>query len=279
MELAQESITFFKRKEKKFIIDSKTFFSLKRIFEDPSGKFSRDHLDLDTSFTFIENIYLDSPNLNSYHQSIKDDSNRFKLRIRSYAQDFQKKDDVVFLEIKSKELNETIKKRVVIKRAWLEGFLRNGTLPEGDFFSLNLDKKPKKSLEIINYIYSLIKNLGYQPVLSSSYIRYSYKLNGTKVLRITIDSDLNFHPLKRDLNILLPYTESILQNQFVVEIKYLNEENLLSIPVIMSLLGASNKFSKYNFGIYTSFLKMKENERIKFGNYPQHPPLAHFATS
>lgn len=253
----EESITFFKRKEKKFIIDSKTFSNLKEIFDGPNSNFKTDHLDKETDFTFIENIYFDSPDLNSYHQSLKGDENRFKLRLRKYAQDFKKADDRIFFEIKSKENGETVKKRVAFKSEWLDSFLKNGNFPEGEFALLNSDKKPQKSLKIIGLIYDLIKDLKYRPVLTSNYIRYAYKLKGSKSIRITIDRDLNFKSLVNDLPVLIPYQESIQKHQYIVEIKYLADELLLEISNVIDLLGQSNKFSKYSYGIYQAFINKK----------------------
>ena len=254
MELEKENGTFFKRKEKKYLVDSKIFFSLKKIFEDTNGIFKRDHFSSGTEFTYIENIYFDSPDLNSYHQSIREAPERFKLRIRRYAQDFVKDDNRIFFEIKGKENEATVKKRVAFKFDWLDKFLKDGTYPIGDFVILNEDKKPKKSIEIISSIYRLIRDLNYYPVLFSSYVRHAYKLRGTKDIRITIDQDLTFNPLVKDLRVELPYPRAISVNQYIVEIKYLSEEILLNISEIINLLGQSDKFSKYNYGIYDSYL-------------------------
>ncbi len=257
MELEKEDGTFFKRKEKKILVDSNTFFTLKKNFENPNGKFKRDHFSPGTEVTYIENIYLDSPDLNSYHQSLEENPERFKLRIRSYSQDFVRDDDRIFFEVKGKENGETVKKRVAFKFDWLLNFLQIGTYPIEDFILLNKDKKPKKSFEIASFIYRLIRDHNYKPVLSSSYIRYAYKLRDRKDIRITIDRDLKFNPLVNDLRVKLPYSGSISTNQFIVEIKYINEEILLNLPEIMNFLGQSSKFSKYNYGIYNSYLNKR----------------------
>jgi hypothetical protein len=254
MEIAKENGTFFRRKEKKFLVESKTYFTLKKIFDEPKGKFKRDHLASKTEFTYIENIYLDSPDLNSYHQSIIDHSDRFKLRIRSYSQDFVRDDDRIFFEVKGKENEATVKKRVAFKFEWLDRFLVDGAYPIDDFVFLNEDKEPTKSLEIVSYISRLIRNFKYKPILSSNYLRYAYKLRGTKDIRITIDRDLKFNPLVKDLRVELPYAGVFSGNQFIFEIKYLDEEMLSKIPEIMNLLGQTCKFSKYNYGIYNSYL-------------------------
>jgi len=243
----EESPTFSKRKEKKFLVNYDQIQSLKRLIQAKKTKFLTDHLAKNTKFTSIENIYFDAPNLTSYHDSIKKSGGRFKMRIRSYSQN-DIKEDRVFLEIKAKDEGATLKKRVAFKRDWLVKFFIDGYYPLEEFLEINNGKE--KALNTIKYISHLVLNLGYRPVLKSNYVRYAYKIKGSNTIRITIDDELKYTPLIDHFPLELPYKEHFGSNQYIVEIKYVGKEGLEEISDIMKILGEPAKFSKYCFGIY-----------------------------
>lgn len=245
-----ESPTFSKRKEKKFLVDYSQIQELKKLIQAKKSKFQTDHLAKDTKFTSIENIYFDAPNLSSYHDSISKSSGRFKMRIRSYSQN-DVKNDQVFIEIKAKDEGATLKKRIAFKRDWLEKFIADGYYPVEEFIELNKDKNLVKLKENIKYISHLIFNLRYQPVLKSNYVRYAYKIKGSKTVRITIDDELSYTPLLDHYPLETPYKENFGSNQYIVEIKYVGSEGLEEISDIMEILGGPAKFSKYCFGVYS----------------------------
>ena len=245
----EESPTFSKRKEKKFLVNFDQIQELKKLIQDKKTKFLPDHLAKDTKFTSIENIYFDAPNFSSYHDSILKSVGRFKMRIRSYSQN-DVSEDRVFIEIKAKDEGETLKKRVAFKRSWLDKFISDGYYPIDEFISLNEGKKLKKLKEHIKYISHLIINLGYAPVLKSSYVRYAYKIKSSNTVRITIDDELKFTPLMDHYPLEIPYKESFGANQYIVEIKYVDKGGLEEISDIMQILGEPAKFSKYCFGVY-----------------------------
>ncbi|RLA60403.1 MAG: hypothetical protein DRQ88_12605 [Epsilonproteobacteria bacterium] len=244
-----ESATFAKRKEKKFIVSYDQMRDLKRLIKLKKNKFLTDHLEQNTKFTIIENTYFDSPSMSSYHESIQKSAGRFKMRIRSYLQN-NVREDRIFLEIKAKDEGATLKKRVAFKKEWLDKFIADGQYPLDEFLKLNKEKNPVKVKENIKYISHLILNLHYRPVLKSNYVRYAYKIKGSKTIRITIDDELQFTPLLKKYPLEIPYKEHFDENKYIVEIKYVEKECLQEISDIMDILGRPAKFSKYCFGIY-----------------------------
>ena len=144
----EESPTFSKRKEKKFLVNFDQIQELKKLIQDKKTKFLPDHLAKDTKFTSIENIYFDAPNFSSYHDSVLKSVGRFKMRIRSYSQN-DVSEDRVFIEIKAKDEGAPLKKRVAFKRSWLDKFISDGYYPIDEFISLNEGKKLKKLKEHI----------------------------------------------------------------------------------------------------------------------------------
>lgn len=245
----EESPTFNKRKEKKFLVTYDQIQKLKVLIQAKKTKFLTDHLAKDTKFTSIENTYFDAPNFSSYHDSILKSDGRFKLRIRSYSQN-DVKEDTVFFEIKEKDQGQTLKKRVAFKKEWLDKFIHDGYYPLEEFIALNKGKKTKKIKKNIKFISHLIFNLGYRPVLKSSYVRYAYKIKGKETIRITIDDELKYAPLLDRYPLDVPYKENFTRNNYIVEIKYVVSEGLDEINDIMEILGESAKFSKYCFGVY-----------------------------
>jgi len=243
----KESPTFSKRKEKKFLVNYDQIQSLKRLIQAKKTKFLTDHLAKNTKFTSIENIYFDAPNLASYHDSIKKTGGRFKMRVRSYSQN-DIKEDRVFLEIKTKDEGETLKKRVAFKRDWLDKFVVSGYYPLEEFLEINDGKT--KALNTIKYITHLVLNQDFRPVLKSNYVRYAYKIKGSNTVRITIDDELEYMPLIDQFPLKLPYKEHFNHDQYIVEIKYVGKKGLNEISDIMEILGEPTKFSKYCFGIY-----------------------------
>lgn len=253
MEKAKESLTFSKRKEKKFIIDGEAFIKLKAILDDPQGIFKKDYPDKNTDLTHIENIYFDSPDLKSYHLSATGDESRFKFRVRSYSQN----DDLLYLEIKSRNDGQTTKERVVFRKIWMKEFLANGSFPEESFILLNSDKPSIKSLEILKSLSRIIHDSNFNPVLKTNYTRFAYKVRKLKSIRITIDKNLNFTSLTNNLQVEIPYESTILPDQYIVEVKYLSDEDLLRIPQVMEFLTTPKRFSKYCFGLYKESLKRR----------------------
>jgi len=260
----KESATFAKRKEKKFVVNFKQIQDLKKLIEENKKKFLTDHLSRETKFTFIENTYFDAPSYPSYHQSIKKLSKRFKLRIRAYSQD-NKKDNLVFFEIKGKEDGQTLKNRVAFKSSWVDQYLADGIYPVKEFIELNKGKQSEKALETLSQIDYLVRGLGYSPVLKSSYVRYAYKIKDVKTIRITIDDNLAYKPLAKNYPLELPYKESITKDQYIVEVKYKASEKLDEITEILSILGNSAKFSKYCFGVYSAhknLVPVRESQQL-----------------
>ncbi len=226
-----EGKTFNKRFEKKYLVPKESVADL--FAENTLEEFVADHYSPNTEYTLIENTYFDSPKLDSYNQSMDKIPERIKLRIRSYAQD-GKKEKFVFIEIKSKKDKATIKQRIVFKEEWLKKFLETGNCNMASLYELNAGKKKKKILETFNKIHNLIHQSKYRPVLKSSYKRFAFKLKDDDTVRITVDSNLNFHPLVSFKRPAKEYKKSIKKEQVIVEIKY---QNKTSLERVGNLLG------------------------------------------
>lgn len=249
----KEGNTFGKRYEKKYIVKKDV---LTQFFKDHHEKitkdFSTDHYDQKSQFTIVNNIYFDSPGLNSYHDSIAKLPERHKLRIRSYAQNGVK-EEFIFFEIKAKKEKQTIKTRIVMKEDWLNTFLEVGELPTRPLINLNAHQSKEKTLEIADQLSYFIHTLKYRPVIKSSYKRFAYKLRASGKLRLTVDTDLVISACSdKPICPHFEYLKMIDTDEMIVEVKYKDKEVLERLKDLKLILGESTSFSKYCFGIKQS---------------------------
>jgi len=249
-----EGKTFNKRFEKKYLLTKERVTDL--FSKNSPEEFVADHFNPNTEYTLIENTYFDSPELDSYNQSMDKNPKRKKLRIRSYAQD-SKKEKFLFIEIKSKKDKATSKKRIVFMREWLKEFLENGNCNMASLYELNAGKNKKYVLNTFNDIHNLIHNLGYRPILRSSYKRFAFRLNDDDTVRVTVDSDLNFHPLVSFEKPSKEYTKTFGKEQVIVEVKYQEKASLERVEDLLGFVERPSGFSKYCYGISNSYNKTK----------------------
>ena len=260
----REGKTFGKRFEKKFITTASLFKSyLKKNKARFEKNFSADHYSEGVDYTLIENIYFDSEDLDSYHDSMAKNKIRHKLRIRRYAENGIS-NDLLFFEIKSKVYGETCKQRVALKESWLEGFMSYGSYPRFELLELNRPKTDEETLKIVDKILYFIHNLSFVPVLKSSYKRYAFKHNDKKVcLRLTMDQDLKFDRISKTISPKIDYEKTIAEDEMIVEVKYKDKEHLNYINDIYELLGSPRGFSKYCYGVFkTQMSKRKTFENL-----------------
>lgn len=180
----------------------------------------------------ITSIYYDDEDFGLFYESLDGISNRKKVRIRFYDNDFN---DAV-LENKIKIAEAGYKK--IYK-------LKNYCSQEQKIdFQYNSDHDNQINLSIPNFIEGT-----YLPVLLIEYNRYYFENN--KGIRVTLDYDIRFSRLYKDqAPKLSPYFVPF--DFGVIEIKY--DKNNSYDPKIISLL--SNEFnliqtscSKYTLGL------------------------------
>jgi hypothetical protein len=128
----------------------------------------------------ISSLYLDSPDLKLYQQTVGGEKNRFKLRIRTYDDE---PESPVFLEVKRKVNNIVSKRRVGISREDAASYLNDGP---GEW----IHALPFDAVDDIDY-FSLHSNLtDAKPVIRVRYTREAYEARGGDPVRVTIDTNL-----------------------------------------------------------------------------------------
>jgi len=134
----------------------------------------------------ICSLYLDSPSLDLYRQTVAGEMDRFKLRVRTY-------DDnpisPAFLEVKRKHNSIVHKRRAGLSRERVTRLLDGESFP--------LDDLHPEALRDVDYFSAHVSLLEARPVIRVKYYREAYQSTGNEPVRITIDTDLQ-HVLSLD---------------------------------------------------------------------------------
>lgn len=155
----------------------------------------------------INNIYFDTPGLDCYFDNLFGHGERWKARIRWYADRFGTVKTPI-LEFKIKKAFTGTKRSFVLPSFEIDRKNFNG-----QFFREVLDKANLPE-EI------QLKMAGLQPVLFNSYLR-SYFSSRDRNFRITVDTDLEYYNLRPSWNLFHHvYNEP---EKAVIELKYDNE--------------------------------------------------------
>lgn len=221
---------FFRRVEKKYIINRKEYLILKKIMEE---KMVEDEHGKST----ICNIYLDTDNFDLVKHSITKPAFKDKVRLRSY--NIPKFDTKVFLEVKRKYDGVVSKRRIELKLKDFYNYINNNNKIE--------DSQIKQELDYYFEYYNL------KPKMYVSYNRVAYYDKQDRDFRITFDSNI----LARDYDLNLEngnYGENVLnENQYIMEVKTLGAIPMWFVRVLNEYKIYPGSFSKYGEA-YTKFI-------------------------
>ncbi len=180
----------------------------------------------------INNIYFDTEELSDYHDNVMGVSNRKKIRIRWYGNTFG--------EIKKPVLEIKIKKGIVGDK-WsypLQAFHLNNS------FNLEIIKKVFEKSNLPLPILEMVKPVF--PSLLNSYQR-KYFLSADNRYRITLDFDLLYYKMERNLNHC--FGKPFHDNNHIVELKYGLDDEKRANEISVQFPFSINKNSKYVNGI------------------------------
>lgn len=136
----------------------------------------------------IHNLYLDSENLRIYWGTINGDKNRFKLRLRFYA-DNPNPQAPVFFEIKRRMNEAILKQRCGVQRSAVVAVL-GGQLPE----VAQLVSQDARQLAAIQRFAELSSDLGAYPVAHVAYDREAWISPHDNSVRVTFDRNVLISP-------------------------------------------------------------------------------------
>jgi len=171
--------TFFSRRECKYLVSAALLPEMRaflRPFTRPDEWAAR----CDGFRYPVCSLYLDSDDLSLYHQVVRGDKNRFKLRVRTYSDD---PETPVYFEVKNKLDAIVHKRRAALSRSRAKDLLVQGWAP----FLSSLGGPDRRDLDHFLQHTLLV---GARPVLRVKYLREAYQGIGQEPTRLTIDTDL-----------------------------------------------------------------------------------------
>ncbi len=232
---------FFRRIEKKYIIDKKQFELIKKGIEkemylDPHGK------------STICNLYLDTNDYSLIKHSLERPIYKDKVRIRSYNVANTKSD--VYLEIKKKYDGIVSKRRIKAKLQDIYAYLnKKNEIP-------NSESQVSKELDYYFKYYDL------HPTAYITYDREAYYAKNDNGFRITFDTNIT----ARDYDLALDkgiYGKKIFeQDKILMEIKTLGGIPMWFTKMMSEYEIRPGHFSKYG-ATYLQIIQEKELNEYK----------------
>ncbi len=135
----------------------------------------------------VHSLYLDSPDLRTYQETVNGDRNRYKLRIRYYETD---EEAPVFFEIKRRVDRIIAKKRAIVHRRAANDLAR-GFIPSTDDL---LYPQDGEQMDALLDFCKLVNHLRAQPKVHVSYFREAWVANGANKIRVTMDRSVQSEP-------------------------------------------------------------------------------------
>jgi hypothetical protein len=161
----------------------------------------------------VHSLYLDSPDLALYRNTINGDRNRFKLRLRFY----QNADDrPVYCEIKRRANNAIVKQRAAVLRPAAADIVA-GHLPHPS----QLLDQGAESLHALESFSALAHRLAAVPQVHVSYLREAWMERGANTVRVTLDRGVRSE--RRRFFSLDPEMQAptrVFGNRVVLELKF-----------------------------------------------------------
>jgi len=185
-------------------------------------EFVRGYLELDefgegkAGFSYpVHSLYLDSPDLRLFHQTINGDKNRYKLRIRYYDDEA---DSPTFFEIKRRCNNTISKQRGMVRRDAIPAIL-SGEVP----LQSHMLSKKSKDLESVRRFAEHVRELRAYPVAHVAYMREAWVSPRDNSVRVTFDRDVlwDLDPTN-NLFVGMNNPVSVFGNRVVLELKFTN---------------------------------------------------------
>ncbi len=163
----------------------------------------------------VHSLYLDSPDLRTYQETVNGDRNRYKLRIRFY----EKTDDSpVYFEIKRRHDKVIAKKRAIVHREAAYDMAR-GFIPDRD----SLVNPTAEQLDALHDFTRLVYHLNAGPKVHVAYYREAWVADGSNKIRVTIDRKVRSEPENQiTFSSRLKNPRYVFGNNLVLELKFTN---------------------------------------------------------
>ncbi len=202
------------RFEHKYVINEEVALSIR--------DFLTSYLDLDSygatqpNLSYpVHSLYLDSPGMRTYQETINGDRNRYKLRIRFYE---QMDDAPLYFEIKRRHDKVIAKKRAIVHR-YAATDLAKGFIPG---YSCLVDPCAEQMDALVDFS-RLVNHLKAEPKVHVAYFREAWVADGSNKIRVTLDRNVRSEPQKTlTFSPELRDPKPVFGNNVILELKFTN---------------------------------------------------------
>ncbi|MDR8393327.1 polyphosphate polymerase domain-containing protein [Aliifodinibius sp. S!AR15-10] len=161
----------------------------------------------------VYSLYLDSPTLKTYHDTINGNRNRFKLRIRYYESSL---DSPVYLEIKRRYDKVIRKSRAQIDRKYLPALL-GGQMPSRK----HLVSTSGEQLNALEQFCYLMNQINARSQALVRYDREAYERPNTNRVRVTFDRNVRIENVSEvDFSTSMKSPTSVFGDTVILEVKF-----------------------------------------------------------
>ncbi|MEX0686470.1 MAG: polyphosphate polymerase domain-containing protein [Balneolales bacterium] len=191
----------------------------------------------------VHSLYLDSPDLILYKNTINGDKNRFKLRLRYYE---KSEDSAVFFEIKRRINNIIQKKRATVPRH-LVPLIISGYYPD----STDLVDFTPQNMEALDSFLTLLNQLQAVPQVHVSYLREAWMAEGSNTVRVTMDRMVKTEPHKQlSLSKYMENPTHVFKGKVVLELKFTDKYPYWFKDLVQVFGLRQGSAAKYVDGVY-----------------------------
>ena len=214
------------RYERKFVVGDMDYFNIQQQIKLHPAAFKELY-----QARYINNIYLDTTELDFYFDNVSGKGSRKKARIRWYGD--------LFGKITKPVLEFKIREGMLGNK--LSFPLKEFTVDEN--FNLSILKKVFAESDLPPWVYEVLMLL--KPALLNRYKR-KYNLNFDGNFRLTLDTDLSYYRIGNDNN---SFMQSHKGEDVIIELKYDYANDKLANNITNKLPFRLTKSSKYVNGI------------------------------
>ncbi len=208
----------------------------------------------------VHSVYLDSPDLETFHLSVNGVKNRYKLRMRYYD---DRPDTPVFFEIKSRVDNCMFKQRCPVRRSAV-GLLLEGYLPEPDHA---LSAEPRH-LVALQEFHLHMQRIGARPKVHNAYLREAWVSHGDNSVRVTFDRQVRIEPWSRNSSPTEMSHAALVFPVVILEIKFTNRFPNWMQDLVRQFHLMRGSASKYAEGVLTlGEYAFQDSERVIHSDY------------
>lgn len=164
----------------------------------------------------VHSLYLDSPGMRTYQETINGDRNRYKLRIRFYEQTDD--NSPVYFEIKRRYDKVIAKKRAIVYRD-AAAEMAGGFIPDR---SCLVDPSAEQ-IDALQDFTRLVNHLQAEPKVHVAYLREAWVADGSNKIRVTIDR--NVRSERQNMVTFSPELRNpraVFGNNLILELKFTN---------------------------------------------------------